>query len=435
MRVLRGIAAGLISTALAVALTPAQAQKATAPALKQFDIDPQKLQSHQMTRPALKGIVTSRGLKEGKTSFVPSKPLVVPKGIDKAILLPHLDVGAFGKAVDVALKDQTAGYAMQLRQGGNPILSQTHGNAKSQIDGGKTWAIDVEMHVASLSKLITAMAMTKLLDDKKLSYDTKIIHYLPTYWAKGKNVEKITFRHLLTHRSGFATQGSASDYLFMKSMVAAGVAGVGSYDYENMNFGICRILIPIMNGDISRSQVVPPTVPTDAAWDYATLEAYKTYVTINIFNPAGVTNATLDHKDPYALAYTFPVTAPGWNSGDVSSWAGGAAWHVSVQGMLDIMGTFRRKNTIMPKNKAGQMLDNGFGVDLILSTPAGRLYNKNGLWQFATSNSGPYWVEQGLAYLLPQDMELVIFANSWIGEDNKFFRDVITQIYVDNLKY
>jgi len=29
----------------------------------------------------------------------------------------------------------------------------------------------------------------------------------------------------------------------------------------------------------------------------------------------------------------------------------------------------------------------------------------------------------------------VIFANSWIGQDNKFFRDVITQIYVDNLKY
>src|SRR5262245_8293300 len=257
------------------------------------------------------------------------------------------DLGKLGLTVWNALKDSVSGYILHIRQNGALVHVGVWNWAQTPADLGKGWTEDCRMHLASVSKFLTAVGTVKLLDSKGIGYDTPIHTYLPTYWAKGANIDKITFRHLLTHRSGFATQGSASDYLFMKSMVAAGVAGVGSYDYENMNFGICRILIPIMNGDIARGQVVPPPMKTDAVWDFATLEAYKKYVTANIFSPAGVTNATLDHKDPHALAYTFPVSAPGWNSGDVSPWAGGAAWHVSVQGMLDIMGTFRRKNTIM----------------------------------------------------------------------------------------
>ena len=81
---------------------------------------------------------------------------------------------------------------------------------------------------------------------------------------------------------------------------------------------------------------------------------------------------------------------------------------------------------------AQTMLDNGFGIDLVgVSTPAGKLYNKNGLWHDADVNGR---TEQSLAYFLPEDMELVVLANSPIGNPEKFFRDVVTQIYVDNIK-
>ena len=39
--------------------------------------------------------------------------------------------------------------------------------------------------------------------------------------------------------------------------------------------------------------------------------------------------------------------------------------------VLQVMGTFRRKGTIMSVAAAQAMLDNGFGIDLAMSTPLG----------------------------------------------------------------
>jgi hypothetical protein len=50
--------------------------------------------------------------------------------------------------------------------------------------------------VASCSKLVTAIAMTRTLAAHNLPASTKITGYLPTYWAKGPNIDKITFAEL-----------------------------------------------------------------------------------------------------------------------------------------------------------------------------------------------------------------------------------------------
>ena len=109
--------------------------------------------------------------------------------------------------------------------------------------------------------------------------------------------------------------------------------------------------------------------------------------------------------------------------------SGGAGWHMSPGDMLTVMGTFRRKGTIMSVAAAQTMLDNGFGVDVSMETPLGTLYNKNGLW----GNAGNQ-IEQSLAYFLPRDMELVVLANSPLGSPAEFFRDTVTNIYVDNIR-
>jgi CubicO group peptidase (beta-lactamase class C family) len=276
------------------------------------------------------------------------------------------------------------------------------------------------------------MAMTKLLNDKHLSYDTPIAPYLPAYWAKGSHINQITFRHLMTHTSGFNTGKSDSDFEFMKAHVAVGVGGVGAYHYQNMNFGLCRILISTINGNISPSATFTlPLIPTwnDLMWDAITIQAYVNYVQAHVFIPAGVSGPTLSHPSPDALAYTFPVSGNGWNSGDLSTMSGGAGWHMSVDDLLTVMGAFRRKGTIMSTTQAQTMLDDGFGVDVIMPTPLGTLYNKNGLWQ-----DGGGHVEQSLAYFLPSHMEMVVLANSPIGAPAQFFRDVVTNIYVANIK-
>ena len=383
-------------------------------------IDQAAALAHVMQPPNTQGVISSRGLQEGITKF--TTPAILP-GATLA-----LNVDGFVAALNTALAANTAGYVMQLRQHGQPIASAQVNWAKEPADGSEPWDQTVRMHIASCSKLITAIAMTRTLAAHNLPPSTKIINYLPSYWEKGPNIDQITFAELMTHRSGFRVNGSDMSYPTMKAQVAAGVttANLGTYSYQNMNFGICRILLPVMNGTIPAGTTFPPATE-DQQWDLTTVTAYAAYCAQYLFQPAGVSGPTLTHPAADALAYAFP-TGAGWNSGDLTTESGGAGWHMSVDDLLDIMGCFRRQGTIMSPAAAQTMLDNSFGIDLIQSTSLGTLYNKNGLWE-----SGAGQTEQSLAYFLPSDMELVVLANSPIGTAGQFFRDVVTNIYLNNI--
>jgi len=89
--------------------------------------------------------------------------------------------------------------------------------------GRRRWLdVGLPMHVASVSKLVTAMAMTKLLYRHNISPDAHILPWLPKYWNKGPGVEKITFRQLLTHTSRLVLvdEPGPSDLQFMKDQIA-----------------------------------------------------------------------------------------------------------------------------------------------------------------------------------------------------------------------
>ncbi len=395
-----------------------EAQRTTLPS--GFVIDHAAALAHVMQPLHTQSVVSSRGLEEGTTKFATR---IVPAGVTLSF-----NTDGFVAALNAALANNTAGYVMQLRHRGQPIASAQGGWAKEPSDGPESWAQNVRMHIASCSKLITAIAMTRTLAAHNLPATTPIKDYLPTYWEKGSNIDKITFAQLMTHRSGFRVAGSDTFYNIMKTQVAAGVtnANLGAYSYQNMNFSLCRILLPVMNGVIPANTTFQAPFE-DLFWDYATVNAYADYVSQNLFQPAGVSGPTLTHPDPDALAYAFPVGV-GWNSGDLTADAGGTSWHMSVNDLLDVMGCFRREGTIMSSAAARTMLHNGFGIDLIEPTSLGTLYNKNGFWQ-----SGSLQTEQSLAYFLPRDMELVVLANSPIGVSSQFFRDLVTNIYLDNI--
>lgn len=403
--------------------------------VKGVTIDEGELRAH-VIRPAYVANATSdRGIDEERIE-PPFRHPGLPPGPPgpPGPQLKHLDVKAFGDALHAALKDSTAGYVMRLRQHGATIYTLEWNWARYPADGGEGWNPDVQMHVASVSKLLTAMGTTRTLDQHQISYDAKIIGYLPAYWAKGPNIGDISFRNLMTHTSGFNTGGSATDFATMKEMVAKGVSTdphapdyVGHYRYQNMNFGLCRILMSVINGNISKGATFPANVQ-DAFWDFFTILGYDAYLQQYVFTPSEVAHATLGQTPKTALAYQFPA-AGGWDSGDLASVSGGAGWHVSVDELLDVMGTFRRKSVIMPHANAQNMLDSFFGIDEIADTAAGRLYNKNGAW-----GDGAGHEEQSLAYFLPEDMELVVLTNSPVGSPAKFFRGVVDSIYLANLK-
>ncbi len=402
-------------------------------AVRDVTIDHAALQTHRMRPSHVIDVVSSRGLEEGHAH----PDFVFPV----SGTFPYdFDLDGFGRALHAALKDSVAGYTMQFAQHGRVIYALQWNWAKRPWDGVEVWTPGVRMHIASCSKLITAMAMTRLLDAKHIPYDTPIVDFLPRYWAKGPNVERITFRHLMTQTSGFNTGRSDSDFETMKFRVNMGVApgtdpklgGLGLYHYENMNFGLCRILLATINGNIATGAIFQtPLIPdsNDVIWDYTTIHAYEQYVRDHVLAPAGVTSASFVHAPADALAYSFPVQAAGWSSNDLTSMSGGAGWHLTAHDLLRVMGTFRRGGAVVSPAQAQTMLDNGFGIDVTGPTPIGTMYNKGGYW----GNAGGQ-IQQSLAYFLPRDMEMVVFTNSPMKSPEENFRDKVTSLFTDNIR-
>jgi CubicO group peptidase (beta-lactamase class C family) len=412
--------------------------------VKGLAIDESKIPDHVFRPQNTVGVFSDRGPEESKLQFVPHLPIV-------GGLPYHLNVSAFGAALHNALKDNVAGYTVQLRQQGQAIFTKEWQWAKRPQDGSETWTPGVQLHVASVSKLITAIAMTLLLSENNISPDAQIIDYLPDYWAKGPNIQFIAFRNLMNHTSGLSAV-DVIDFQIMKAAIASGISldrnapsHLGQYSYQNLNFCLCRILLPVINGNISKSASFPLFF-NDEIWDMVTVAGYVQYAQTKVFQPAGVSDSTLDHPASAGLAYKSSLdAAAGWNSGSLENVSGAAGWHLSVDDVLDVMGQFRRGGGILTPQAAQGMLDNGFGVDPFvipppdvpippgLLTPAGELYCKNGRWYDTTPNGRE---EQSLAYFLPDDIELVVLANSPVASldgPEQFFRDVVTQVYLNNL--
>ena len=106
---------------------------------------------------------------------------------------------------------------------------------------------------------MTAMAMMVLLRDNNISPDAQIINYLPDYWAKGPNIEYIVFRNLFNHTSGLSANDLV-DFDIMKSAIAGGIAlnNLGQYNYQNLNYGLCRMLLAVINGNINKDAYFGP---------------------------------------------------------------------------------------------------------------------------------------------------------------------------------
>ena len=397
-----------------------------APGIRTGLVDVDQLLSHTPRPGHLVAVVSSRGLEdvaEAQLHHVLERALPVPD-----LTLEHI---RFVNTLTATLGSEVAGYAFELRRSGTTMFIESGGSARLPPDPTPTlWGHDVRMHVASCSKLITAIALTRLLAARGISPDSPIVDHLPAYWAKGPRVDTITFTDLLTHRSGFVTD-SSSDFGYMKGKVAAGVPATGSYSYANMNFGLGRILVATLTGDIDpqlRLEVVGADL-SDTIWDMGSVNSYAAYVSANVFGPSGVAGPTLDHPAPTALAYQRPAAVPGWDSGDLRSMSGGAGWHMSCAELLDVMGALRRRGSIVPVDDAQAMLDRGFGVDQVIDSRAGRLYVKNGYWMDANGHA-----EQACLWFLPEDLELVVLANSPFGSGAiANLRDAVSTAYTSCL--
>lgn len=115
--------------------------------------------------------------------------------------------------------------------------------------------------IASISKLYTAVAATKLVKEKRLSFDRSLTDYLPELKERIENADEITLKMMIQHRSGIPNftdnpafweneeENGKHALDFALDLPASFKPGKG-YEYSNTNYLLLR---KIMDGILGYS--------------------------------------------------------------------------------------------------------------------------------------------------------------------------------------
>jgi len=171
----------------------------------------------------------------------------VPWILVKAWILPLPDT--IQGQVDEAIGNGFDGMIVYVDQAGKPPAFFTGGwkdrQKKIPADPNSLFKI------ASISKLYTAVAATKLVKEKCLSFDKTLADYLPELRDRVENAEEITLRMMIQHRSGIPNftdnpayweneQENGQNALDFALDLPASFEPNGGYEYSNTNYLLIR---------------------------------------------------------------------------------------------------------------------------------------------------------------------------------------------------
>lgn len=108
--------------------------------------------------------------------------------------------------------------------------------------------------IASVSKLYTALAITKLVNDGRLSLDKTLVEYFPEFLSRIENSDKITARMMVQHRSGIPNYTNTKNYWVQPEQsdkkrlelvldLPANFEPNTDFEYSNTNYLLLSLLI------------------------------------------------------------------------------------------------------------------------------------------------------------------------------------------------
>jgi hypothetical protein len=335
---------------------------------------------------------------------------------------PEFDIDLFEERILDALTFEAVGYCYVIAKDGTAVHAGSVGQRSDGLDADLASDFNAPMYCASVSKVFTAVAALQLIEEKGLTINTKIVNFLPTVWDPGDNISDLSFKDILQHRSGF--RNFDVDYQGLKDLIENGIELSDKvYDYENSNFALFRIMIPIMDGTVDKDLV------NETDLDIQTSLAYRDYVRDNVFGAADIAaNAvsTVPAVSNPTLYYNFPnyQNTRGWGIGDRTTISGGGGWYVSPANVAKFFAYLRFTNDILSADMRQTMDMNFLGWDQGTSTSSanahGIYYTKNG----ALGNSNDESTNQGVrnvAMNFPNGVQAVVMINSRGGDHDSDF--------------
>lgn len=148
--------------------------------------------------------------------------------------------------------------------------------------------------IGSISKSLTALAIVKLIEDKKIKLEDPVQRYLPWFKLKDSQISStITIQHLLTHTSGISTyeglalsdkQSKSSTALKENVMKLSNVKLTAlpgeKYQYSNVNYIVLGALI-----------------------EEVTNETYSSYMEKHVFQPLNMNSAAASKETANEKGY------------------------------------------------------------------------------------------------------------------------------------
>jgi hypothetical protein len=285
-----------------------------------------------------------------------------------------INVCKMSRTIRAALDGHVVGYSFFV---GKYPRFESGGKARTIANALEVpFTSRTKITVASVSKLITAIAAVRMLDARNLSLTTTIGPYLPTDWACDPFVSSLTFQQLLSQSSGIKHFGNVPQtYATLRTLFTQAIPlGVTttcqgssvksvtnpinpndtSRCYSNFNFAIMRILLPRLAGFAEDPNVL--TRPKTLAKQYVSL------VQQNVFNLVGQLNVSCAPPEAssigglHALAYKFPGDELGMDWGDESLGAGGEGWYLSIEDIAKVLLSIHAKDGKIFPTKGGKDL-------------------------------------------------------------------------------
>lgn len=319
-------------------------------------------------------------------------------------------IDSLNKQLKQRLDGNCIGYAYVINVKGNVLTFNSGGKGRLQQDAPeKALTVYDKMNPASLSKTVTGIAMIHCLDKHGISVEDSIYKYLPSDWTFGNLAKTITFRNLLEHRSGIRGTMYWVRYTDLKDMMAAGVKqtdkNVASYD--NSNFGIMRVLIPVIEG-YELTTAEPAITET-----YGKL--LQQYINENVASKANVKDLSSKPAGgtEQVYCYQFPDKgAKGGDFGDFISNNGQAGFQMSAMEYNTIMRNAFYTENIISAARAQEMRDNGWGFDywMMGNTPFFNVgyVQKTGMFP-GSNNPGEF---QGTFAMFDNNVSVTVYVNS-----------------------
>jgi CubicO group peptidase (beta-lactamase class C family) len=174
-----------------------------------------------------------------------------------------------------------------LAREGQPLFASAYGQANREA--GRANAVETAFNLASINKMITAVAIAQLVEAGKLSFRDPLSRFLPDF-PNPRAAREIRIEHLLTHTAGLgsylgprfsaARAGTVDEMMKFATDTAPRFAPGSSWSYSNTGFLVLGKVIEKVSG-----------------------QSYFDYVRDHIYTPAGMRSTAAFSKD------SMPATA------------------------------------------------------------------------------------------------------------------------------